>query len=102
VLGSKVGALIGLGIEGEEGFEKGQKPPPKTWTSLPTRRPGTSWPTCTTGRCPCVTPSPSRGVRLSDGFISSLDLVEIGLMDAQEAKVLPAMETTAAAIATTR
>jgi hypothetical protein len=37
------------------------------------------------------------GFRLSDGFISPLDLVEIELMEAEEAKELHAMETTAAA-----
>jgi hypothetical protein len=36
------------------------------------------------------------GFRLSDGFISPLDLVEIGLMEAEEAKELHAMETAAA------
>jgi hypothetical protein len=39
-------------------------------------------------------------VRLSDGFISPLDLVAIGLMEAEEAKQLHAMET-AATTATT-
>ena len=37
------------------------------------------------------------GFRLSDGFISPLDLVEIGLMSADEAKDLHAMETSGAA-----
>ena len=37
------------------------------------------------------------GFRLSDGFISPLDLVEIGLMTAEEAKDLHAMETASAA-----
>jgi hypothetical protein len=36
------------------------------------------------------------GFRLSHGFISPLDLVEIGLMDAEEAEELHAMETAAA------
>jgi hypothetical protein len=36
------------------------------------------------------------GFRLSDGFISPLDLVEIGLMSAEEAKELHALETAAA------
>jgi uncharacterized membrane protein len=40
------------------------------------------------------------GFRLSDGFISPLDLVEIGLMEAEEAKDLHAMETAAAAKST--
>jgi hypothetical protein len=37
------------------------------------------------------------GFRLSDGFISPLDLVEIGLMSAEEAKDLHAMEKAATA-----
>ena len=37
------------------------------------------------------------GFRLSDGFISPLDLVEIGLLEAEEARDLHAMETAAAA-----
>jgi hypothetical protein len=36
------------------------------------------------------------GFRLSDGFISPLDLVEIGLLTAAEAEELHAMETAAA------
>ena len=36
------------------------------------------------------------GFRLSDGFISPLDLVELGLVEAEEAKNLHAMETAAA------
>jgi hypothetical protein len=37
------------------------------------------------------------GFRLSDGFISPLDLVEIGLLSAEHAEDLHAMETAAAA-----
>jgi hypothetical protein len=37
------------------------------------------------------------GFRLSDGFISPLDLVEIGLLSADEAREHHAMETAAAA-----
>ena len=37
------------------------------------------------------------GFRLGDGFISPLDLIEIGLVPAGEAKELHAMETSAAA-----
>ena len=37
------------------------------------------------------------GFRLSDGFISPLDLVAIGLVEAEEAEELHAMETAAAA-----
>jgi hypothetical protein len=37
------------------------------------------------------------GFRLSDGFISPLDLVDIGLLSAEEAEELHALETSAAA-----
>ena len=37
------------------------------------------------------------GFRISDGFISPLDLVAIGMMTAEEAKELHAMETSGAA-----
>jgi hypothetical protein len=37
------------------------------------------------------------GFRISDGFISPLDLIEIGLMTREEAEELHAMETAAAA-----
>ena len=37
------------------------------------------------------------GFRISDGFISPLDLVEIGLVSAEEAKELHDLETAAAA-----
>jgi hypothetical protein len=44
---------------------------------------------------PLATRSPGPGgVRLSDGFISRLDLVELGLLEAEEATDLHAMETT--------
>jgi hypothetical protein len=36
-------------------------------------------------------------VRISDGFISPLDLIEIGLISAEEAKELHDLETAAAA-----
>ena len=41
--------------------------------------------------------APAGGFRVSDGFISPLDLVEIGLMSAEEARELHAMETSGAA-----
>ena len=42
---------------------------------------------------------PAGGFRLSDGFISPLDLIEIGLMSREEAEQLHAMETAAGAAA---
>jgi hypothetical protein len=40
------------------------------------------------------------GFRISDGFISPLDLIEIGLVSAEEAKELHELETAAAAART--
>ena len=73
-LGTKVGALIGLGIEGEEGRapRPAPRPPPTGWRSSATSRPGMCWPTSPTtrrprsssssitGRCRCATRSPGR------------------------------------------
>ena len=39
------------------------------------------------------------GFRISDGFISPLDLVEIGLMKAEEAEQMHKLETEKAAVA---
>ena len=41
------------------------------------------------------------GFRISDGFISPLDLIEIGLVSAEEAEELHALETRAAAASAT-
>ena len=41
--------------------------------------------------------SPEGGFRISDGFISPLDLIEVGLVSAEEAKELHDLETSAAA-----
>ena len=54
-LGTKIGALIGLGIEGEEGLEVGAEAgaearQPTECTCSPTRRRGTSWRTSQTTR----------------------------------------------------
>jgi len=37
------------------------------------------------------------GFRISDGFISPLDLIDVGLVSAEEAKELHDLETSAAA-----
>ena len=85
-LGSKVGALIGLGIEGEEGMEAGAAAGAEAgadgihsaaalillehhW-AVPLRN----------------AIAAAGGFRISDGFISPVDLVEIGLLSAEEAK----------------
>ena len=113
-LGSKVGALVGLGIEGEEGFEAGAEIGRRGRRQ---RRPGV----LRRGRVGRHRRHPQRlgrralliehhwavplrdavaragGYRLADGFISPLDLVEIGLVTAEEAEQLHAQETAATA-----
>jgi uncharacterized membrane protein len=113
-LGSKVGALIGLGIEGEEGFEKGAEAgaeaaadgvdfftDEQAWDVLEDI-PNDSAAALILIEHHWAVPlrdaiARAGGFRLSDGFISPLDLVEIGLMEAQEAEELHAMETAASA-----
>jgi uncharacterized membrane protein len=113
-LGSKVGALIGLGIEGEEGMEKGAEAgalaaadgfeifgDEEAWDVL------ADIPNDTAAALVLIEHHwavPLRdavvragGFRLSDGFISPLDLVEIGLVSAEHAKDLHDMENAAAA-----
>jgi uncharacterized membrane protein len=109
-LGSKVGALIGLGIEGEEGLEKGAEAgaeaaaegvdvfsDEQAWDVL-ADIPNDSAAALILIEHHWAVPlrdaiARAGGFRLSDGFISPLDLVEIGLMEADEAKDLHAMET---------
>jgi uncharacterized membrane protein len=109
-LGSKVGALIGLGIEGEEGLEKGAEAgaeaaadgvdiftDEQAWDVLEDI-PNDSAAALLLIEHHWAVPlrdaiARAGGFRLSDGFISPLDLVEIGLMEADEAKSLHAMET---------
>jgi len=81
-LGSKIGALIGLGFEGEEGMEAGAIAGAEEhhW-AVPLRD----------------AIARAGGFRLSDGFISPLDLVAIGLVSAEEAKELHELETANAA-----
>jgi uncharacterized membrane protein len=110
--GSKVAALIGLGIDGEEGFEAGLKAgaeaaedgvqlftDEEAWDILE-EIPNDSasalillehhW---AVGLRDAI--AKVGGFRISDGFISPLDLVEIGLVTAEEAKVLHAQEEAA-------
>src|SRR6266568_909308 len=115
-LGSKIGALIGLGIEGEEGMEAGAVAGAEEtaaeggvhvfteeegWDILEDIPNGSAAALILLEHHWAV---PLRdaiaragGFRISDGFISPLDLVEIGLMSAAEAKELDDMETAAAA-----
>ena len=114
-LGSKIGALIGLGIEGEEGMEAGAAAgaeqaaaegidvfgKAEEWDVLDDI-PNDSAAALILLEHHWAVPlrdaiARAGGFRLSDGFISPLDLVEIGLMSAEEAKDLHAMETAATA-----
>src|SRR5829696_1116453 len=112
-LGSKVGALIGLGIEGEDGLEKGAEAgamaaadgvdlfsEEQAWDVLEDI-PNDSAAALVLIEHHWAVPlrdaiARAGGFRLSDGFISPLDLVEIGLLEATEAKELHAMETASA------
>ena len=116
-LGSKVGALIGLGIEGEQGLEAGAEAgaeaaadgvqvfsDEQAWDVLEDI-PNDSAAALLLIEHHWAVPlrdaiGRAGGFRLSDGFISPLDLVAIGLMEAEEAKELHAMETAAAAKST--
>jgi uncharacterized membrane protein len=116
-LGTKVGALIGLGIEGEEGMAAGAEAgaeaaadgvqvfsDEEAWDVLEDI-PNDSAAALVLIEHHWAVPlrdaiARAGGFRLSDGFISPLDLVEIGLMEAEDAKELHAMETAAAAKST--
>jgi uncharacterized membrane protein len=115
-LGSKVGALIGLGIEGEEGLEAGALAgaeaaadgvqvfdDEEAWDVL-ADIPDDSAAALLLIEHHWAVPlrdaiARAGGVRLADGFISPLDLVEIGLLKAEEAKELHDLETAATATA---
>jgi uncharacterized membrane protein len=114
-LGSKVGALIGLGIEGEEGMEAGAAAgaqavsdgngvhvfsDEEAWDVLEDI-PNDSAAALLLIEHHWAVPlrdaiARAGGFRLSDGFISPLDLVEIGLVSAEDARDLHALETAAA------
>jgi uncharacterized membrane protein len=111
-LGSKVAALIGLGIEGEEGMEKGAEAGAEAAADGIDVFSGEEWdvleeiPNDSAAALVLLEHHwavPLRdaiaragGFRLSDGFISPLDLVAIGLIEAEEAEELHALETAAA------
>ena len=115
-LGSKIGALIGLGIEGEEGAEAGaiagaEEVAAEGGVQVFTEEEG--WdvlediPNDSAAALILIEHHwavPLRdaiaragGFRISDAFISPLDLVEVGLVSADEAKQLHELETLAAA-----
>ena len=111
-LGSKVGALIGLGIEGEEGMEAGAEAgaeavsegngvhvftDEEAWDVLE-EIPNDSAAALILLEHHWAVPlrdaiARAGGFRISDGFISPLDLVEIGLLSSEEAQELHAAET---------
>jgi uncharacterized membrane protein len=114
--GTKIGALIGLGIEGEEGIEAGavagaEEVAAAGGVKVFTDEEG--WdvlediPNDSAAALVLIEHHwavPLRdaivragGFRISDGFISPLDLVEIGLVSAEEAQELHELETAAAA-----
>jgi uncharacterized membrane protein len=109
-LGSTVGALIGLGIEGEEGMAVGAEAgaeagadgvsvfsDEEAWDVLEDI-PNDSAAALILLEHHWAVPLRDAvvragGFRLSDGFISPLDLVEIGLVSREEAEELHAIET---------
>ncbi|MEV8508903.1 hypothetical protein AB0368_29290 [Actinoplanes sp. NPDC051475] len=113
-LGSKIGALVGLGIDGEAGAEAGAAAGAETAAAqgLQAFTDADAWDII--AEIPADTAAallliehhwavPLRdaiaragGYRIGDGFISPLDLVGIGLATAEEAKELHDLETAAA------
>ncbi len=109
-LGSKIGALIGLGIDGEEGMEAGAIAGAEAgadgvdvfseedaWDVLEDI-PNDSAAALLLLEHHWAVPlrdaiMRAGGFRISDGFISPLDLVELGLLSADEAEELHATET---------
>ena len=115
-VGSKIGALIGLGFEGEEGAEAGaiagaEDVVAEGGVHVFTEEEG--WdvlediPNDSAAALILIEHHwavPLRdavlragGFRISDGFISPLDLVELGLVSAEEARQLHELETLSAA-----
>ncbi|BFU43231.1 hypothetical protein [Krasilnikovia sp. MM14-A1004] len=115
-LGSKIGALVGLGIEGEAGFEAGAVAGAEAaaeqggvrvfsdadaWDVL-ADIPNDSAAALLLIEHHWAVPlrdaiARAGGFRLGDGFINPLDLVGIGLLTAEEAKELHDLETAGAA-----
>src|SRR6201996_2724875 len=108
-VGSTIGALIGLGIEGEEGAEEGARlgaeaaadgieifSDEQAWDVLE-EIPNDSAAALILLEHHWAVPlrdaiARAGGFRISDGFISPLDLVGIGLVTGEEAKELHTME----------
>jgi uncharacterized membrane protein len=114
-LGSKVGALLGLGIDGEEGMEAGAEVGAAAAADGIDILSGQEWdvlediPNDSAAALLLLEHHwavPFRdavmragGFRISDGFISPLDLVAIGLLSAEEAREQHATEQAANASA---
>ncbi|HEY6274952.1 MAG TPA: hypothetical protein VIX86_01350 [Streptosporangiaceae bacterium] len=115
-MGTKIGALIGLGIEGEAGIEAGATAGAEAveaeggvhvfteeegWDVLE-EIPNDSAAALILLEHHWAVPLRDAvvragGFRISDGFISPLDLVAIGMLSAEEAQELHELETAAAA-----
>jgi uncharacterized membrane protein len=113
-VGSKIGALIGLGFAGEEGADAGALagaeaaeagasllPEDAAWDVIEDIPPDSAAALLLIEHHWAV---PLRdavlragGFRISDGFISPLDLVELGMVEADEAAQLHALEAAAVA-----
>jgi uncharacterized membrane protein len=110
-LGSKIGALLGLGLDGEEGLDAGAAAgaaaaadggvqvftDADAWDILE-EIPNDSAAALVLLEHHWAVPlrdaiARAGGFRISDGFISPLDLVEIGLVTAEEAEELHRIET---------
>ncbi|GIE91251.1 hypothetical protein [Actinoplanes regularis] len=111
-LGSKIGALVGLGIEGEAGLEAGAAlgaaaadaagrvavfDDPQAWDVL-AEIPNDSAAALIMIEHHWAVPlrdaiARAGGFRISDGFVSPFDLIGIGLLTAEEAKELHDIET---------
>ena len=109
-LGSKVGALVGLGIEGEEGLYAGAEAGAEAaadgitafsdedaWDVIE-EIPNDSAAALILLEHHWAVPlrdaiARAGGYRIGDGFISPLDLIEIGLVTAAEAKEMHDLET---------
>ena len=109
-LGSKVGALVGLGIEGEEGMYAGAEAGAEAaangisafsdedaWDVIE-EIPNDSAAALILLEHHWAVPlrdaiARAGGHRINDGFISPLDLVEIGLLSSEEAQELHSAET---------
>jgi len=113
--GAKIGALIGLGIAGEEGMEAGAEagaqaaadegidvfPDDAEWDVLADIPPNTAAALILLEHHWAVplrdAIARANGFRVADAYISPLDLVAIGLLAAEEAQELHELETQAPA-----